>query len=471
MKSQTLLLPLSSTVVGSVLPDVVPRDDPLALTIDWTNVLIESKTSLTLQAVVNPPLLDGSDIHDEALKSLQLVSSDYVRFVPWFPYPVLGVVELEPPVTGDDGSCSTSWNFTYSDQLLGDFLNNTQGVKHIINYSTTPDWMWVSDSSYSYNPDPNYIDWSYNNGTQLRDSTFKEVSDYYARLISWYAKGGFTDECGVYHESGYNWPIEMWEVLNEMDSEHQFQQDYYNKFYDAVTTAIHAVNPDIEFVGLALSSRDSTWVESFLNADNHAAGTPLDWISYHFYASPGTDTTQNEAAASFQQADQFFGQVQEMEAARIKYNPNAKTTIDELGTMDPQSTTTIVPGYEVPEEYWNWSGGIFAYCFSHLLLMGIDVVGESQLVGYPGQYPSVSLVYYQDGTPTARLRTLQLLQSTFGPGDKAVNTTADETQYHAQAFISAKDGKKRILLVNKLDQDLKIISQQALHALPVQHDN
>ena len=49
--------------------------------------------------------------------------------------------------------------------------------------------------------------WDYEQGTELRDPSFKEVADYYARLLSWYTKGGFTDELGKRHESGTTIPF------------------------------------------------------------------------------------------------------------------------------------------------------------------------------------------------------------------------------------------------------------------------
>ncbi|KAJ5198205.1 uncharacterized protein N7498_007322 [Penicillium cinerascens] len=422
----------------------------LAVDIDWNDVLMESKTTATLQSVANPPLLSNSSTRVNALESLRTVAADYVRYVPWFPYPRLAVPEINAPVINET-HCSTSWDFSYADQLLLDFMASTPDVSHIINFSTTPDWMWVTDTPYTYPEDVNTIDWNYNNGTQLRDPSLKEISDYYRRLLSWYVKGGFTDECGVYHESGHHLDIEFWEILNEPDSEHDIQPDLYNRIYDAVTEAIHEVSPNTQFVGLALATRNVTWVQSFLNPANHKAGTPLDWISYHFYATPDNSTTQNEAAQSFQQADTFLGEVVQIEAARRQISPHTKTTIDELGTMDPLGSTTVYPNYTIPEEYWVWSGGIYAYIFSKLAVVGIDAIGESQLSGYPGQYPSVSLIDYHTGLPTARLRALQLIQASLRPGDKLVKTTSDETQIHAQAFETSQ-GQKRTLLVNKLDQ-------------------
>jgi hypothetical protein len=111
---------------------------------------------------------------------------------------------------------------------------------------------------------------------------------------------------------------------------------------------------------------------------------------------------QNEAAQSFLQAGTFLGEVAQIEK---QISPNTKTTIDELGTMDPLGSTTVYPNYTVPDEYWVCSGGIYAYIFSKLAVVGIDAVGESQLNGYPGQYPSVSLIDYHPGGNPWRTET------------------------------------------------------------------
>lgn len=36
-------------------------------------------------------------MHHNIFKNLRALGADYVRFVPWLPYPKLGVAELEPP--------------------------------------------------------------------------------------------------------------------------------------------------------------------------------------------------------------------------------------------------------------------------------------------------------------------------------------------------------------------------------------
>jgi hypothetical protein len=418
----------------------------------WDNIIQESTPTTTLQVVVNPMLGADSPIRNTALDSLRAVANNYVRFVPWFPYPKLSVPEINAPVINSSG-CFTSWDFSYADQFVEDFFKSTPGVSHIINFSTTPDWMWILDSPYTYPADASEADFNYNNGTQLRDPTFKEVSDYYARLVSWYVNGGFNDECGEYHHSGHDYDIEYWEVLNEVDFEHDIQPAYYNQIYDAIVTAIQKVSPGTKFVGLALGTRNTTYFKEFLDPSKHAPNIPLDFISYHFYGEPANAST---GVDSFQQADTFLLEVAQIESIRKQLSPNVRTTLDEVGTIDPMAGTTIYPGYTDPDEYWVWSGGLYAYVFSQVATMGIDVIGESQLVGYPSQYPSVSMVNWTTGEPNARLRVLQLLEHDFAPSDHVIQTNqTSETQVHAQAFLSTS-GQRKVLLVNKQAQGVTV---------------
>jgi len=91
--------------------------------------------------------------------------------------------------------------------------------------------------------------------------------------------------------------------------------------------------------------------------------------------------------------------------------------------------------------------------------MGIDVAGESQLVGYPSQFPSVSMVDWNTGKPNARLWVLKLLRENFGPGDKLVETEPFDSEVapHLYSLAAVKpDGKRRILLVNKRDRRFDI---------------
>ena len=65
--------------------------------VNWDKVEQTSKTSPTLQVVVNPPLHHGTTVSTNAYKAVHELGADYVRYVPWLPYPKLAVAELEPP--------------------------------------------------------------------------------------------------------------------------------------------------------------------------------------------------------------------------------------------------------------------------------------------------------------------------------------------------------------------------------------
>src|SRR5215467_12888141 len=75
--------------------------------------------------------------HDNAFQALKDLGAEYVRYVPWLPYPKLGVAELEPPKDG-----KTSWDFTYIDPMTIDFLEAVKGHSSILNFSTIPQWMY-----------------------------------------------------------------------------------------------------------------------------------------------------------------------------------------------------------------------------------------------------------------------------------------------------------------------------------------
>ncbi|HUL76407.1 MAG TPA: glycosyl hydrolase family 39, partial [Vicinamibacteria bacterium] len=92
---------LAAFTVGVIAAGpALAQESPARLTVAWDKVTRVSKTTPTLQVVVNPPLRRGTPVHDGAFQSLRDLQADYVRYVPWLPYPRLGVGELEPPKDG-----------------------------------------------------------------------------------------------------------------------------------------------------------------------------------------------------------------------------------------------------------------------------------------------------------------------------------------------------------------------------------
>ncbi len=417
--------------------------------VDWGRVILVSKSTPTLQVVVNPQLLRGAMLHDSSFAALHSLGADYVRYVPWLPYPRQAVAELSPPADG-----KTSWDFANIDPTLDDFMKATEGHSVILNFSTIPAWMFKTDKPVTFPDDPNQVFWNYTQGTELRDPTMKEAADYFARLLSWYTQGGFTDEYGKRHESGHHYKIPYWEVLNEIEFEHHWTPEDYTKFYDAVTVAMRKVDPNIKFVGLALAqpSLVPKMFEYFLNPAHHQAGVPLDFISYHFYATPTADQTIGDWQFTFfDQAEGFLNTVRYVEEIRKRLSPTTKTDLDELGVILTEDDKEIrQPGYVAkpePAGYWNLAGAMYAHLYVQTAKMGIDVVGESQLVGYRSQFPSVSMMNYETGDPNPRYWILKLLKDNFGPGDQLIEASVANSGLSALAFQTKRG--KAILLINK----------------------
>ncbi len=431
---------------------------PNEVTVDWDKTVIVSRSTPTLQVVVNPMLRSGSPIHDASFQALKSLGADYVRYVPWLPYPRLGVAELEPPAKD-----TTSWDFSLIDPMTKDFLTATEGHSTVMNFSTIPAWLFKTDKPVPYPADPNQVSWDYTQGTELKDPTGKDLGDYYARLVSWYTKGGFTDENGKQHSSGYHYKFPIWEVLNEVEFEHKTTPEQYTARYDAIVSAIHEVSPGTKFMGLALAtpSDDPRYFEYFLNHANHKPGIPLDYVSYHFYASPAPQQDINSWQYTFfDQADRFLATVRYIDAIRQRLSPQTKTDTNELGVILASDEAEIAESKAhpdtIPALYWNAAGALYAYLYSELAKQGVDVIGESQLVGYPSQFPSVSMIDWKNGKPNARYWVLSLLKNNFHPGDQLVATKlSGHSDIAAQGFVTP-EGKK-LLLINKRNRIVDVI--------------
>jgi hypothetical protein len=442
MKKRLLLLCLVIPVFCAAQKD--------SLIVDWGKTQLISKSAATLQVVVNPPLRRGSSIHDPTFAALAALGCDYVRYVPWLPYPKLGVAELRPPADRQ-----TSWDFSLIDPLTVDFLEATKGHSVILNFSTIPAWMYKTEKPVTIPANPDSAVWDYTQGTVPQDSTCAEIGNYYQRLYSWYTKGGFKDELGKEHSSGYHFDIPYWEVLNEVDFEHNNTPESYTRIYDAVVSSIRKVSPETKFVGMALAYPDRPeWFEYFLNPANHKPGIPLDMISYHFYAGgsiqQGTPVMQY---TFFDQADGFLKEVKFIESIRKRLSPATRTTVDEIGSIlssDNNDNNAIIP-----DDYWNVSGALYAYVYLGLVRIGIDVIGESQLMGYPTQFPSVSMINWKTGKPNARYWVLKLIHDHLGPGDKLVNTDVAGDGVVAQAFVTGRG--KRVLLINRSNRPVTLM--------------
>jgi hypothetical protein len=441
--------------------NVTPTGPP-EVTVNWAKKT-PNHTTPTLQAVVNPMLRRGSPIHDASMAALHKLGCDYVRYAFWFPYPHLSVAELNPP-----DATATYWDFQYMDPLVDDFYSASDGHSAVWSFSTSPQWMFPTPQPVVYPDDPNQVMWNYTQGKDLTDA--RALGDYYGRMASWYTQGGFTDELGKFHSSGHHYDMRYWEVFNETEWEHETDPQHYVERYDAIAEAVRKVAPQMKFTGLALGfpSGGSPMFEYFLDAKNHKPGVPLDFISFHVYAAPTADQNPDAWQYTFMdKAAEFLAATRYILRIRDRLSPTTKIMINETGSILPGDMVQGEPNHvekPIPPSYWNLSGTFYAYLYVNLARMGVDVVGESQLVGFPSQFPSVTMIDWTTGKPNARYSVLKLLHDNMGPGDDFADTDmkngnpADMDAIDAQAYIRGgqSSGNRKMLLINPRNREIAV---------------
>lgn len=430
------------------------EESPVKVDVNWGKVVRVSKTVPTILYIGTPKTKPGSLLHDPMLKAIKELGADDVRYAPCNLYPRLSIAELEPP-----GKTSTSWDFSAIDPYTEDAFRATDGHPIEFTFSTIPEWMFKTPKPVAYPLDPEELFYDYEQGGELRDPTYREPADYFARVVSWYVNGGFTDELGKWHASGHHYKVAYWGVLNEPDVEHHMSPQVYTKLYDAVVKAVHKVSPETRFVSISNSypSGHSEIFDYFLDPRHHEPGIPLDMISYHFYAVPGSEEPASIYPITFfSQADHFLEIVGYIETMRKRLSPKTGTMVDEIGTMLPSDWDQGKPGYvfkPISQSYWNLSAAVYAYVYAGLARQGIDVATESLVPGYPGQFPSIAILNWDDGQPNARYRVLKMIIDNFRPGDKIVESSSGDIM--SQAYVSPA-GVRKLLLVNKRDQDFQV---------------
>ncbi|HUI41655.1 MAG TPA: glycosyl hydrolase family 39 [Terriglobia bacterium] len=432
-------------------------DPPVKVQVQWGNVIRVSRTEPTLLLGSSPMTMRGTPLHDQILQRVKDLGANDVRYTgTGYLFPHMGIAELEPPT-----ATSTSWDFSHIDPVVEDALGALAGHPVVLNFTTIPEWMFKTPKRVAYPADLTKVDWDYEQGKELRDPTYREVADYFARVVSWYVQGGFTDERGKRHESGHHYKVDYWEVFNEPDLEHQFSVETYTRLYDAVVEAIHRVSPQTKFVGISHSyiGAHPEYVTYFLNPKHHKPGIPLDMISYHFYAVPNADEPpEAQQFTYFDQADRFLEDVGYIEAIRKMLSPRTGTMVNEIGTMLPDDWAQTSPGYvfkPIRPDYWNLSAATFAYVFVGLARLGIDAAGESSIPNAPGMWPSIAMLDWDTAQPNARYWVLKLILDNFRPGDKLVESSSDSGYVTVQALVTP-GGERKVLLINKREREFEV---------------
>lgn len=454
-----LALGVARTSAGEQLIKIAPS---------WNQVATVSRSTLSIDVCVYPQIRRGDPLHDKLWRAFSGFAADYQRILFWYAYPRLTVAELYRPRDG-----KTFWNFALLDPIVEDFMKSAKGRPVVMDMGTVPNWIYTpTPEPIPSNPDK--LVWHYYAKTPtathtrgapsslprrvaapLSEEQVKLIAEYQARLVGWYTKGGFRDEYGVWHKSGHTYKFDYWEVLSEPDLEWGLSPQDYTRVYDATVEAVRKVNPVIKFVGLSLASpRRPDYFFYFLEPANHKPGIPLDMISLHAYSY--ADSDENDPVkyqhALFRQIDDYVGLLAYVKAIRDRLSPNTRISVNEVGDFLPGSFDPVLPA-PIADSYWNLMAAASAYEFARMADLGIDIVNQAELLDYPGQSASTTLVDWKTGKPNARYRAMKLLRDSVAPGDKMVLSESNEERgpVFDEAFIG-RDGKRRVLVVNKRDQ-------------------
>lgn len=180
------------------------------------------------------------------------------------------------------------WDFTNEDLTISAL--RARNISYLLNVRSAPPWMF---NAYG----------------KLRDGTFHEFAHYMARLVSWYNKGGFTDEKGVYHKSGHVEWVHTWEIWNEPSSSYEIPVPVPDKsspflnpisfarLYNTVVAAMRAVDPSIIVGDPALSGHTDTAFANYIGPFVSHLTQPISFISFHTYATGSR--TESDAAAFY----------------------------------------------------------------------------------------------------------------------------------------------------------------------------
>lgn len=453
----------------------VLAEDHVGVAINWGNTIATSKLAPSVYVVNSPMMRPSSPIHACVYDGLKKLGVDDLRYMSYFTFPKLSVAELYPPKDK-----TTSWDFSLMDPMVVGIFKAAEDHPVMMTFSTVPTWMFKRNEPISYpdNPDA-FRTLDSPQGTDLADASAQQLADYYARLFGWYTQGGFTDEFGKYHRSGYRFNIHYWEVLNEPDLELRMSVQNYTKLYDKVVAAIRRIDPSVKFVGLSMAFSTPDKLEYFLDPKNHAPGTPLDMISYHGYSSSEgpNDGPDQWQYSYFSQANEFLQKIDFIEAIRKRLSPSTRTAINETGSL--LSSDLQTDPSKIPPSYWNASGALYAYLYLSVSRRDIDALHMAQGVGYPSFFPDLAMFDWATCKPNARYQDLKLIKDNFGPGDRLIETEIADgagrtlgvwtplADIGAQAY-EKESGARKLLLVNKRNHSVDVVLPKSVSGALVQ---
>ncbi len=459
-------LQILATIAASLIATqpVLMAQASVVVIANWNTVTRESVTVPTTQNLASALTVRSNPLNKPLLQALKNLHTNDTRLQLWFSVPNQVVAELKEPTATE-----TFWDFKSMDPVVEDYFANTSGVHHI-NIGTIPRWMF-NVLPVDLPSDPGASFYAYSAGTSgelLKDPSGKQFADFQVRIFQWYTQGGFTDEIGKFHKSGHHYKIDYWGILNEPDFENKFTVQQYTRIWDSVAEGIRKVDPHVQFFGPEVSGAEVEWARYFLDRKNHSPEAPLvRFFSIHNYVWGGNDPHSWQVTyftdpigknGSFS-VRAFVDQLHQVMKIRNELSPATQIVIDELGTFDQLKSADGGGPDDEPYEaynplYWVAMGANWANNFIVVENEGVPLVSMTQMLGYPTQSPSCTMVNPKTAHPNAHYWVLSMVNSNFGPGDKLVATKSSSVDVVAQAATTASGNK--VLLVNTSNHVLAV---------------
>jgi hypothetical protein len=420
--------------------------------VSWETVLATTPAIATYLDQVNPSMAPTSAVHDAVFARVAELNASMVRYLHWDPFPAISYPAPAAPACGGAGA---SWNFSLIDPLVRDFMDasgcGARPAGCVFSFSPLPAWML--------------------DGSGPRDHSGAEAGEYFSRIVSWYTKGGFVDECGATHASSFRYRFAIWEVLNEVDYGSPIQcpsptlpgcAANYTRVYDGIVRVLRRDHPELAFSALALAMEppeEDFWWRYFLDAANHADDySPPEWTTFHYYALPaGAADELSWSSQVRQSAAAWIARVADIKGIVSLLSPTSKVSVNEIGFIPsgeyaarrrraaaPAAPPTL-PGDACPPMAALYGAGTarwvfnvhavhFAAVFGGLAALGVESMAASQLTAYDAglfndtlynptdfpNFPCISMLSPFSGGGTARFHVLRALVAALGDGPKQV---------------------------------------------------
>jgi hypothetical protein len=419
----------------------------------------------------------GPDSHPQLTQRSPLIAR--------FANPEIVVPELTPPVCNATTPAS-NWNSAYFDQVMADFYGAVCGpdaaagqCTHSViqQLSTMPAWMYNGGYNKPLPADPwNTTDPfdAYGAGGSYVDKTCGQVARYFGRLVGWYTAGGFTDECGHFHESKFHYKWYGLSVLNE--DEHHIQPENgpaYTQCFDAIKVEVGKINSDIVIVGPEIVGGSWSWsyMKYFLDANNHADKLAPPIATWHWFGGMFHNATAEGVLTrwmhDFYDPNGIVRQIdrtikatgQKTEVGLNEFIPFIDDYCNCTGHEEQCNNYSLptgigdskCPNWQLPKTgggehdsslgqgiginratwSWNAAAAVFALGYATLAELGYAFVGADQLVGgvWPDNEPAVSCLDWQTGEPNAKYYAIQALARTVGSSAPKTIFTATTGQH------------------------------------------